>query len=266
MSDWPNLIYRYDGSFDGLLCCVFESYAQKETPAEIITPAAPVTLLPAKEIATDRDRAKRVLASVPEKMGPEALDFVRQAFLTCLPQKEMYILRFLQLGYRYGPAVLNRLADASIQPLIKAVNHLKRESHLLKGFLRFSVFNGVLAAEMEPKNCVLPLLAEHFCTRYREERFLIMDRTHGLALVYQPYRYDILAVEELALPAPDAAEQSCRELWRTFYDAIEVPGRHNPRCRMSHMPQRYWKYMTELADALPAQPDRSLTTTPEDFV
>lgn len=28
------VIYRYDGSFEGFLCCVFDSYVNKEFPAE----------------------------------------------------------------------------------------------------------------------------------------------------------------------------------------------------------------------------------------
>ena len=26
---WREIIYQYDGSFEGLLCCVFESYTKK---------------------------------------------------------------------------------------------------------------------------------------------------------------------------------------------------------------------------------------------
>ena len=33
--------YRYDGSFDGFLCCVFESFLKKETPAAISAMALP---------------------------------------------------------------------------------------------------------------------------------------------------------------------------------------------------------------------------------
>lgn len=47
------------------------------------------------------------------------------------------------------------------------------------------------------------------------------------------------------MPLPDREEQDFRDLWRVYYNTIEVPGRHNPKCRMSHMPKRYWKYMTE---------------------
>lgn len=250
MRNRSNVIYRYDGSFDGLLCCVFESYEQKEIPMDILQPDTPQTMLfPVKEIKTDLQKSNRVLASIPKKIGVSALDFVRRAFLTCLAQKELYILLFLRMGYRYGPSVMSMLTDDVVNTLFKAVRHLDKESELLRGFLRFSVFNNVLVAEMEPKNYVLPLLLQHFCERYPEERFLIYDKTHGMALVYRPYQSAVIPIEDLELPEPDEKEQSFRELWRLFYDTIEVQGRHNPRCRMSHMPKRYWKYMTEFGNA-----------------
>jgi len=246
MLDQSNLIYRYDGSFDGLLCCVFESYDKKEIPMDIIMPDISQTILfQAKEITTDSQKASRVLASIPKKMGVDALDFVRRAFLTCLPKKEIYILLFLRMGYRFGPYVMSMLADDVVDTLSKAVKHLDNESHLLKGFVRFSVFSNVLVAEIEPKNYVLPLMTQHFCERYPEERFLIYDKMHGMALVYQPYQSAIIPIDDLELPEADEKEQSYRELWQLFYDTIEVQGRHNSKCRMSLMPKRYWKYMTE---------------------
>ena len=246
MPDQPDLIYRYDGSFEGLLCCVFASYDQKEIPMDIIAPDAPqLMLFEVKDIATDEGKASRVLASIPKKMGTEALDFVRHAFLTNASQKELNILLFLRLGFTHGPSVMDMLADNVVSALFKAVTHLKRESHLLKGFIRFSVANNALTAEIEPKNFVLPLLAEHFCGRYPEEQFLIHDIAHGMALIYQPYRHAIIPIVDLQLPDPDEEELAFRELWRHFYDTIAIEGRYNPQCRMGHMPKRYWKYMTE---------------------
>ena len=185
------------------------------------------------------------LASIPQKISQQALTFVRQAFLTCLPQKELLILRFLRLGYRVGPSVMNLLTDDTVNTLYKAVKHLQNESHLLTGFLRFSVCNNVLVAEMEPKNIVLPLMARHFCERYPQERFLIHDKTHAMALVYQPYQSAFIPLDTLEVPEPDEQEQAFRQLWQLFYQTIEIQGRHNPTCRRSHMPKRYWKYMTE---------------------
>lgn len=246
MPDRSNLTYIYDGSFEGLLCCVFESYAQKEVPADILLSGAPQgVLFSVKEITTDTQKAERVLQSIPKRMGSAALDFIRHAFLTCLPQKELYILLFLRRGYQHGQAVMQMLTDDVVHTLFRAVKHLKNESHLLKGFVRFSIFNNVLAAEIEPNNYVLPLLSNHFRERYPEEHFLIYDRSHGMALVYRPYQSRIVAIEELLLPEPDEEEKAFRAMWKLFYDTIEVEGRHNPRCRMSHMPKRYWNYMTE---------------------
>lgn len=244
MSD---LTYAYDGSFDGLLCCVFESYAHKEIPVDILPPnAANGSLFPVKAIATDREKARRVRDSIPAKIGKPALDLARQAFLTCLARKELRILLFLRHGYRRGPVVMRDVTHDAVHPLVKAVRHLERESHLFKGFIRFSSRGGVLAAEIAPKNSVLPLLAKHFCERFPEERFLIYDKTNKLGLVYQPYRFAIVPIAALTQPGPDAAEADYRRLWRTFYDAIEIKERRNPRCRMTQMPKRYWGEMTEL--------------------
>ena len=33
------VVYSYDGSFDGLLCCVFESYDRNEMPADVLRAA-----------------------------------------------------------------------------------------------------------------------------------------------------------------------------------------------------------------------------------
>ena len=241
-----NLIYRYDGSFDGLLCCVFESYDKKEIPMDILKHGTPqATLFQVKDITTDSQKSNRVLASIPQKIGVIGLNFLHHAFLTCLHQKELYILLFLRMGYRYGPSVMNMLTNDVVNKLFKSVKHLGNESHLLKGFVRFSIFNNVLVAEIEPKNYVLPLMAQHFCERYPEERFLIYDKTHAMALVYQEHQSGIIPIDVLEMPQPDEEEQSFRKLWRLFYDTIEIQGRHNPRCRMSHMPKRYWQYMTE---------------------
>lgn len=243
-----DVIYSYDGSFDGLLCCVFESYDKGEIPMGIILEdQAPLQLFGHKTIRTDSQKAHRVLASIPAKMGSPALRFVKHAFLTCLDQKELTLLHFLRLGYRHGPSVLNMLTNETVNTLFNAVKHLERESHLLTGFLRFSVFDNVLVGEIEPKNFVLPLLAKHFCERYPEERFLIHDKAHGMGLVYQPYKSAVIPIDILEMPEADEEERMFRKLWKQFYDTVAIQGRFNPKCRMSHMPKRYWKYMTELA-------------------
>ncbi len=257
MPERPIMIYSYDGSFDGLLCCVFESYEKKEQPCDVLPEGASLPmLLPVKNITTDEDKASRVRISIPAKMGQDAMDFVKHAFLTCHPQKDVLLLRFLRLGYRVGPSVMNMLTDETVHTLTAAVRHLEREAHLYKGFVRFSQTNGVLTSQIEPKNIVLPLIAPHFCERYPGERFLIHDKTHDMALLYEYGAWTITDIDDLSLPDPDEEEIKFRELWRLFYKTIEIKERHNPRCRMSHMPKRYWDHMTELVDDKDLLPEK----------
>lgn len=261
---WPKpemamVVYVYDGSFDGLLCCVFESYEKNEMPADVMPEDGQLPLLlSTRRIETRTDRAQRVQKSIPQKMGYAALDFVRRAFLTCLPNKELMILRFLRLGYRHGKSVLNRLTDETVHSLTTAVRHLTHEAHLFQGFVRFSDTNGVLTAQIEPKNMVLPLLAKPFSERYPGERFLIYDKTHSMVLLHQNSSVHICDAVDFEQPQPDAEEQKFRELWRLFYKTIEIRERRNPRCRMSHMPKRYWNCMTEFTHGETSTRDRAL--------
>lgn len=56
------MIYTYDGSFEGFLCCIFDSYANKEVLTAITDDedSAPI-LFPVRAIQTDSGHAGRVL-------------------------------------------------------------------------------------------------------------------------------------------------------------------------------------------------------------
>lgn len=246
MLDRRDIVYCYDGSFEGLLCCVFESYAQKELPLDVVSleDGAPL-LLPVRMLETDEEKASRVLRSIPQKVCPEALALIRRGFLTCHPKKGLLILKFLRMGFAKGSSVVHMLADETVHELTKAVQHLGSEAHLYTGFVRFSEANGALSAQIEPKNIVLPLIAPHFASRLPRENFLIHDKTHAMALIHKPGMMGIVPAQEFVMPRPGQEELRFRALWRLFYDTIEVEGRHNPRTRMGHMPKRYWRCMTE---------------------
>ena len=165
--------------------------------------------------------------------------------LTCMPVREMRLLRFLRLGYEKGRAVMDMLHDEAVQPLLAAVNHLAREAHLYTGFVRFTQNAGVLASVIEPKNRVLPLIAQHFIDRYPNESFVIFDKTHREALVSQRGHGRIAPLEALELPEPDDLERAVRALWRRFHQAVGIRERRNYVCQRTHLPLRYRRMMTE---------------------
>lgn len=245
---WREIIYQYDGSFEGLLCCVFESYTKKERPTAILRDGDDEpSLFEIRAVTTDRAHAQRIYRSL-YKRSPEDGPFLRRAFLTCLPDKEMAIYRFIVKFYRSGAPLLSRLSDDTYLPLLKAVRQLSGEVEQFRGFTRFSDFDGVLGAEIEPKNRVLPVLRRHFCERYHNETFFLYDRTHREALLYSGGVSRIVPLNHFEMAQPDEVEAGYRRLWRRFYDTVAIEARKNEKLRMTHMPKRYWGMMTEFQD------------------
>ena len=78
------MIYTYDGSFEGFLCCIFDSYANKEVLTAITDDedSAPI-LFPVRAIQTDSGHAGRVLRKL-HKLSPYGEELVRRGFLTCM--------------------------------------------------------------------------------------------------------------------------------------------------------------------------------------
>lgn len=247
MPDRSDLAYSYDGSFEGLMSCVFEAFAQHESPAMLLTPASEqLCLLPMKSIETDGEKSDRVLTGLARKVGVEILEYVETTQLCTAPEIDLHTLRFLKLAFHHGPSVLDMLAEPSVNKLFQAMRHLHGEAHLLTGFIRFSESSGALTATIEPKNHVLPLLLSHFESRFNAETFMIYDKTHGEALVHQGNQTGIFKISSLKLPELSNQERYIQALWSGFYQAIGIKERENPRCRMTHMPKRYWSNMIEM--------------------
>ncbi|MCL2368692.1 MAG: TIGR03915 family putative DNA repair protein [Oscillospiraceae bacterium] len=244
-----DIAYLYDGSFAGLLCCVYESYYEKELPALIFRYEEPQeTLFPVKEIVTDQGAMEKVERSIAKSISKEALRLVRLCYLSQMENKEITILHFLRMGYKIGPRVTNMLAHDVVGAITKSAQNVQGESHFYKEFLRFSEYNGALVAIIEPKNFVLPMISAHYCDRFPSEQLLIYDKSHKYALLYQGGRPELVQLDHLELPEADAEERQYRALWKQFYNTIAIEGRINPKRRMGHMPKRYWAQLTEFMD------------------
>lgn len=246
MSDGSDVIYLYDGSFNGLMCCVFDSFRRRERPTDIQPyEQTQQTLYDVHVVETDEIKAERVINGIDAKLGASVLRFVKKAFLTCLDGKECAILDFIKKAFAEGRMLLSRLTDPTVEPLAKAIRHMDGEAELLKGFVRFSDFGGVLVSVIEPKNQVLPLIAGHFADRYPDETLMIYDKGRGEFLLCEKGKRR-LGYTDSFIPAPaDADEKNYRALWQSFYETIAIKERYNPVCRQTHMPKRYWANMTE---------------------
>ena len=262
-------VYVYDGSFDGLLCCLFSAYELKETPAAVTREYG--GFLPCRNISSVDERAARVRRGIITKIGEDALRLGEHAYLSEREGIDAEILKFWKLGFTVGKKVYGMLYDDSVAAVRAAAKYTMNERHKIIQFLRFSDSNGALTSVISPNANILPLLAGHFIDRFPRESFLIYDSARGMALVYGGGgKSVIIPVEEYEQPAPDETEQKYRDLFRTFYETIEIKERHNEKCRMSHMPKRFWKNMTEFtgggmdADRIAGKTDSALPPPSDD--
>ena len=227
-----DVVYLYDGSFEGFLCCVFESFAQHEIPFAVWTPQRETaTLYPVRDIETDSAKARRVFSSLGKKLGRETEYLVSRDFLSGQEEKELLLIRFLHLAFALGPGTVKRMGHPDVAPLYEM-----KKSH-----------DGMLGAVIHPKNYILPLLRGHFCARFPEEDFMIYDAVHQAVLLYQGHEAKLLELAApLTLPPPSAREQELQALWKQFYDTLEIKARHSEKGRMSHCPKRFWQDMVEM--------------------
>ena len=222
------MVYIYDGSFEGLLCCIFTSYTQREPIVEIVDNWQP-SLYPTREIITDLAAAQRVYLSLEKKLGLSGQKLITTVFLSNMENKAHLIYQFVVKGYGCGAQVCNMLGDPIVMEMAQGKDT-------------------VLVAVMETKNQVLPLIANHFCNRFLEENFIIFDKGSKQALTYFNHKPEIIQMENLILDKVDGEEAGYRKLWKEYYKNVAIKERYNPTCRRNFMPKHYWKYITEMED------------------
>ena len=176
-----DVAYCYDGSFAGFLCCVFESYARREIPAEVCPPEeGQLNFFGVRDIPTDLQRARRVAAGL-ERLGAQVKDCITTGFLSTEGGKDLTLLRFARLCFEQGPRAAQMLGNPDAAAAFALERAVSNEACKCIEFIRFEQRDDMLGAVIHPKHQVLPLLRGHFCSRLPDDDFLIFDATHGTA-------------------------------------------------------------------------------------
>lgn len=250
MSDGGVLVFAYDGSFEGLMSAVFDAFFMKTLPDDIFPfDDMEPTLLKIHTVETNFEHAKRVEHAIAKKLGGGAQNLVRRGFLFEGGGKENAIMHYLWKGFNEGANAAKAIADPAVNPLFKMAAAVSNEQRLLMGFVRFSENGGALTAVIHPKHFVLPLLRGYFCARLYNENFMIYDENHGAALIHSGRRTAVIPVADLEIPKCEE-DKFYRDLWKSYYRHIAIASRYNPKCRMSHMPKRFWSDMPEVMEEL----------------
>ena len=128
--------------------------------------------------------------------------------------------------------------------------------HLIQ-FIRFQkAADGTYVAAVEPEKNALPLVIDHFRDRLGDQRWVVYDvgRGYGFYFDGQEVRHVTFADDSpvvrlvdgcLDAELMDKDERLFQQLWKTYFKAICIKERWNPRKHRQDMPVRYWKYLTE---------------------
>lgn len=240
--------YLYDGTFGGLLTCIYHHYYTEKASGIFKWDQYQSTLLGGcMQVETDDEKAARVYEAIETKISPYDLRRIYKVYLSDDNEKEIKILRYTVYGFRIGSKISLLHGDpvvAAVQAIEKRVN---TERERMLQFVRFSVVeNDVLYGRIEPDNDVLELIAEHFCDRFRNDPFMIHDVKRRKALVSFGGRWYITEFDGDIKPGASPDEKYYRGLWKTYFESISIKERTNLRCQKNFMPVKYWKNITEI--------------------
>lgn len=265
MPDGRDVMLVYDDTFEGFLTAVFESYAGKYRSCTIASRerCQPLLGVETLDIATDEKQAERVIAGIRRQMGQEGYEQVWTGFLSGNPRKEEVLLPYIRLGMKRGRVIHQMITDDRVIAQTKMTGLVGREAHLLIQFARFArMEGGVYYAAITPEHNCLSLIMPHFAQRFNVQPFVLHDKTHNLAGVFDRRQWVISSADGLTLPDCTADEKAWQKMWKAFYDTVAIRERYNPRCRMNHMPKKYWKNMVEMT-ALSTPDDIPLPSLPD---
>lgn len=246
------MIYLYDGSYYGMLTCIYNHY-YVEKADEIFSETMFLGSLidVTKYIKTNEEQAKRVEKAISEKFTEIGYMDMYRCFLSNEMNKDCYILAYLVEGFKIG----NKIDRLYSEPYVLKIRELSRkvgfEAHRFTGLLRFVEKKPFLYSSFEPDNDILPLIADHFADRFKNEHIIIHDLKHNKAVFAQEgewviYEGEVLSELTLLKDAHLSHKETLlQELWKGYFDHIGIEGRKNLKLQQSFVPLKYRKHILE---------------------
>ena len=253
-------VYTFDGTMDGLLTAVFDAYALHEQPEQLLKSgdALPLFCEHLYHVTTDEEKARRVWTGLEKHLPREALKLISVSWLSELPELPTPLFLYIYKVFRQGD-ISHNFADDDVLSVTDIAHSVLHEQLRMKQFIRFQkAKDGTYLAMVSPDHNVLPLITDHFSDRFNDQPWLIYDAKRHYGFYYDGSAAPIRVTfeDEAAVPfnlnngklnaeVLSHDDQLFQDLWRTYFKAICIKERMNPRKQLKDMPRRYWKYMTE---------------------
>ena len=244
---------------DGLLTAVFDAFALHQQPEMLLAEGDVLPLFcdHTYQVVTDEEKARRVWTGLEKRLSHEAMKLISVSWLAELKELNQPLFLYISKVFRQGDISRN-FADPDVLAVTNIARRVLHEQLRMKQFIRFQkAKDGTYLAVVSPDHNVLPIITDHFQDRFNDQPWLIYDAKRHYGFYYDGRAVIRVTFEdESAVPFDlrngkldtdvlSDNDQLFQDLWRTYFKAICIKERMNPKKQLSDMPRRYWKYMTE---------------------
>ena len=265
-------VYVFDNTLDGLLTAVFDSFFLRQQPEMLLGEGEQLPLFADEPhvVVTDSGKAARVWKGLEKHLSVEGLRMIAVSWLSEERTLNQPLFNFICKVFRQKVgdssssatdylSLERNASDADVLAVRNSCRRVLHEQLRMKQFIRFQkAKDGTYLAVVSPDHNVLSLITHHFQDRFNDQPWLIYD-----AKRHYGYYYDgsaapihITFEDESAVPFDltngklddevlSENDRIFQDLWRTYFKAICIKERMNPKKQLNDMPRRYWKYMTE---------------------
>ena len=210
------------------------------------------------QVTADEEKARRVWVGLEKRLSQEAMKIISVSWLSELKELNTPLFHYIYKVFRQGDLSRN-FADPDVLTVTNIARKVLHEQLRMKQFIRFQkAKDGTYLAVVSPDHNVLPLIIDHFRDRFNDQPWLIYDSMRHYGYYYDGSAVPIRITFENESMVPfnlgngklngdvlSSDDRLLQDLWRTYFKAICIKERMNPRKQLSDMPRRYWKYMTE---------------------
>lgn len=249
-------IFRYDKTFDGLLTCVFDAYSRKIFPEKLLSENEPPPLFADGEykVITDTAKSARVLRGIEKKAGKDVCGMLMYVWLSEQPESDGLLFRYIRKILDAAGNYSTNFTDVDVLEMHKISKKVNREKLQLIQFTRFQkAADDLFFAPVSPEFNSLPLTMNYFTDRFADQKWLIYDikRRYG-------FFYDLKTAQEVTLDNDEHLlsgkldeellaqdEKLFQQMWKSYFQAMAIKERLNPKLQRQHMPRRYWRFLPE---------------------
>ena len=246
----------YDGTFEGFLCAVFDIYEYRLNEVDFSRNRGFQNNIfgSFQEVITNEEKSKRVWNGLEQKISRHALHNFYRAFISEDKQVELLLLQYVRYMFSGKRMAEYDLSHPAVLGVSQTAKKVYREKHRMEAFVRFQLTKDELYyAIVEPDFDVLPLIKKHFKDRYADQLWMIYDARRKYGIYYDKNEISYISMQFSEEAGEGHAirtiyheqEELYQQLWQRYFNSVNIAARRNMKLHITHMPKRYWKYLTE---------------------